>query len=235
VLRPALLAGVALLAASPAWAGERGYSVTEFDRVDVVGPVAVIVTTGKGPSARATGTPGALDRVSVDVRSRRLVVRPLKNVWGGTAADANSPVTIRVTTFAVKDVFVSGVASVAVDKMKAQSLTIWASGAATATVGAVETDRLGLNQDGSGLIKVSGGKALIANISNKGTGQIDTRTMAVNDLTLTSTSSGPSAAMALRTAKITSFGQGPVAIAGPASCTINAPGGGPVSCGRKRP
>mgnify|MGYP001374594316 CR=1 FL=1 len=234
MLRPALLAGAALLAAPPAWAGERGYTVTEFDRVDVIGPVSVIVTTGKGPSARATGATGALDRVSVEVRSRRLVVRPLKNVWGGNAADANSPVTIRVTTFAVKDVFVSGVASVSVDRMKAQSLTIWASGAATATVSAVETDRLGLNQDGSGLIKVSG-KALMANISNKGTGQIDARTLSTNDLTLTSTSSGPTAAMALRTAKVASFGQGPVAIAGAASCTVNAPGGGAVSCGRARP
>lgn len=234
MLRPALLAGVALMAASPAWAGERGFTVTEFDRVDVIGPVSVIVTTGKGPSARAFGTTGALDRVSVEVRSRRLIVRPLKNVWGGNAADANTPVTLRVSTFAVKDVFVSGVASVSIDRMRGQALTIWASGAASASINAVETDRLGLNQDGSGLIKVTG-KALIANVSNKGTGQIDARALAASDLTLTSTSSGPSAAMALRTAKIASFGQGPVSIAGPASCTVNAPGGGAVSCGHTRP
>lgn len=234
MLRPALLAAAAVLAASPAWAGERGYTVTEFDRVDVVGPVSVIITTGKGPSARATGTPGALDRVTVEVRSRRLVVRPIRNVWGGNPADANSPVTVRVTTFAVRDVFVSGVASVSVDKMRGQALTIWASGASSAKIAALEGDRLGLNQDGSGLISVASGKALLAAISNKGTGQVDAGGLTTNDLTLTSTSAGPTLASANRTAKVSAFGQGPVTVTGSASCIVNAPGGTAISCGTTR-
>jgi len=225
---------LAVLAAGPAYAGERGFSVTEFDRIDVVGPVQLIVETGRGPSARATGTPSALDRVSVEVRSRRLVIRSIHNAWGGNAEDRNSPVIIRASTHDVFDVRASGTSSVAVNRMTGATLTVGASGAASITVGTLSGDRVSLVQDGSGLVSASG-KALSATLSNKGTGRIAAEALDISDLTIMSTSAGPIAAKASRSAKIVSLGQGDVTVTGKPACTVNAPGGGTVTCGTPKP
>ena len=63
---------ISLLAAAPVSAAERGYTISDFDRIDVSGPFVVQVETGKGPSARATGESAALDRLSVELRGRTL-------------------------------------------------------------------------------------------------------------------------------------------------------------------
>lgn len=237
MVRPKLLlaASASLLAASPALAGERGFSVTDFERVDVVGPLTVEIVTGKGPSARAFGTPSALDRVSMEVRSRRLVIRPLRNVWGGNTRDAGGPVAIRVTTHAVTDVAVSGTGGITLDRMRGQRVSIFVGGASTLAVGRLDADRAQIVQDGSGSIAIAGGTALSATMSNKGTGLLDASALAVHNLTITSISAGPTRASASVSAKLVALGQGLVHVAGSASCTITAPGGGEIRCGRTAP
>lgn len=225
-----MLAGAALVASPPAHAGERGYSVTDFDRLEVSGPVRVIVTTGRGTQARATGTPDALDRLSVEVRSRRLVVRPLKGRWTGAGADRDGPVTLRVQTYGLREAVATGTARAEIDQMKAASVALWSSGSAAIAVASVQADRTSVNQDGAGSVKLAG-RSRMADISNKGTGSIDASALEVADLKAGSSSQGETRATATRSANIISWSHGPVIVDGSAACQVKMLGNGEVRCG----
>ena len=70
-----LLALAALAIAAPAQAATRNFGIDSFDKIRVDGPYTVTVTTGVAPFARASGKPGALDGVTVNVEGHTLVVR----------------------------------------------------------------------------------------------------------------------------------------------------------------
>jgi hypothetical protein len=59
---------LAPLMAAPAHAAERGYSVTDFDRIRIDGPYRVTLTTGRSPGARAVGAQAAIEGVAVEVQ-----------------------------------------------------------------------------------------------------------------------------------------------------------------------
>jgi hypothetical protein len=63
------------LAAVPAQAAERRFTIISFDRVRMEAPFDVSVTTGKAPSAKAEGSVAALDSVDLRVEGRTLIVR----------------------------------------------------------------------------------------------------------------------------------------------------------------
>ena len=234
MIRPLLVATLVFFGAREAMGAERGYSVTDFDKIDVFGPVRVIVEAGRGATARASGTQDGIDRLSVQVRSRRLYIRPVKTRWTGSPrAGETGIVTVRITTHSLRDVVVTGTAQTEVDVLRGATVSLISSGSATITVKRVEADRAAFSLDGSGAIR-AGGKAQIATISNKGTGLIDTSVMVASDLTLASSSAGETRAFANRSAKITAWGQGSVTVEGPASCTVTNPAGTIVSCGTAR-
>src|SRR3954464_4919821 len=85
-------------AACPAAAAERNYTVTDFDRVQVDGPYQVTLRTGLTAGARAEGSAGALDRISIDVQGNSLRVRTNRSAWGGYPGDSTGPVAITLTT-----------------------------------------------------------------------------------------------------------------------------------------
>ena len=66
---------VAALAALPATAAERRIGLTSFDRIVVEGDYLVEVTGSTRVGAVATGEPGALDLLSIEVRDRTLFIR----------------------------------------------------------------------------------------------------------------------------------------------------------------
>src|SRR3546814_19992325 len=73
----------ALVLAGQAHAAGRSFSVTGFDKLRVEGPYTVDVRTGAGSSTRASGDLRALDRLSVTVQGRTLIVRPDRSGWTG--------------------------------------------------------------------------------------------------------------------------------------------------------
>ena len=65
-------------------------------RVD--GPYRVKLTTGVPPFALAKGSADGIDRVSVEVEGRTLIVRQNRDSWGGYPGRAPGPVEIEVGT-----------------------------------------------------------------------------------------------------------------------------------------
>ena len=71
----ALLVLASMPAASDAAApASRNYSITSFDRIRIDGPYKVELRTNVSPYARASGSPLALDGLSIGVEGNTLVV-----------------------------------------------------------------------------------------------------------------------------------------------------------------
>lgn len=87
------LALAALAAAAPA--AERRHTVTDFDRVHVEGPFEVTLATGRPSSAVVSGSPAAIERVSIEVQGRVLRIRPNRSAWGGYPGEGAGPVRER--------------------------------------------------------------------------------------------------------------------------------------------
>ena len=221
----ALIAAAAPLTAGSA--ADRRYSVTDFDRIVVDGPWRVTLATGKAPSATATGSNGAIDRLSLEVEGRTLRIR--RSTRGGF--DDAGPVEIKVSTHDLRGASVNGPAVLAIDKARGLKLDLGLSGSGSLSLAQVEADNLVLGLVGSGRISVAGkAKSLRATI--QGSGDLAAEGLSVDDANLTADTAGRIALAVRRTAKINATGQGEVEIIGSPACTVKAIGSALVRCGK---
>jgi hypothetical protein len=225
------LALVLIGAAAPALAAERGYTVTDFDRIDVVGAYQVIVETGKGPSARATGDMRAIDALKIEVRGRTLRVVAGSNAWGGWLGEKPAAPIVRLTVPMIREASLRGSGSLTVNRIRTQTAKLGVSGSGSMTVNALETDKLSAALLGSGRLTIIG-KAASGQISTEGSGNFASPALRVDALTLSANSSGDTTLSGGRTATVQSAGSGNVTISGKPACTVAAVGAGEVSCGK---
>lgn len=230
--RAALLA--LLLAAgtaAPAAAAQRSYPVTDFERVQVEGPYEVVLTTGAGSAARASGPEAALERVTVEVQSGVLKVHPNRSGWGGYPGASAGPVRIVASTRQLRAATVIGAGTLAIDRVGGLRADLSVSGSGRIAVRRVDADTLMLGLIGSGRISAAGAaKQVRATI--QGSGDLDAAGLAADDLVLNAETAGTVAIAARRTAKVKAGGSGNVEVSGPAACTVTATGAGRVRCGR---
>ncbi|HEX8256689.1 MAG TPA: head GIN domain-containing protein [Allosphingosinicella sp.] len=230
MLSAAALALASLAVAVPAAAAERRFTVTQFDRIQVDGPFAVTVTTGRATGALATGDARAIDRVSIEVQGRVLKVRPNRSAWGGYPGEGAGAVAIAVSTHELRGVAVNGSGTVAIDKARAMRFDLSVSGSGVVELPNLEADRLVLGLLGSGRITL-GGKAKTVRATIQGTGDLAAAELIAEDAELNADSSGKIALGVKRAVKVTATGAGDVEIAGSPACTVKALGSGRVSCG----
>ena len=229
MIRTMPFACLALLA-QPAAAAERRYTVTDFDRIQVEGPFQVTLTTGKGPSASASGDTRALDRVSVEVQSRTLKIRPNRSAWGGYPGQQSGPIKLTVSTHDLRGATLIGSGSLAIDKAEAMKFDAALSGSGRIAIGSVEADALTLGLLGGGKLML-GGKAKTVRATISGSGDLEAAGLRSEDAEINADTSGNIALAVRRAAKITATGAGNVAIDGSPACTVSNRGAGTVSCG----
>jgi hypothetical protein len=230
IMLSAAALALAGLAAAPAAAAERRFTVTQFDRIQVDGPFAVTVTTGRPGAALATGDARAVDRVSIEVQGRVLKVRPNRSAWGGYPGEGAGPVAIAISTHDLRGVAVNGSGTVAIDKARAMRFDLSVSGSGVIELPNLEADRLVLGLLGSGRITL-GGKVKNVRATIQGTGDLAAAELISEDAELNADSSGKIAIGVKRAVKVTATGAGDVEIAGSPACTVKALGSGRVSCG----
>lgn len=228
-LRAALTA-LLLCADTPIAAAERGYTVSDFDRIDVVGPFIVVVETGKSPSARAVGDARALDRLIVEMRGRTLKVSAGTGGWGGWPGTKPAAPIIRVTVPALREAALRGSGTLTISRMRAQLVRLALGGSGAVSVTQIETDRLFAVLRGSGTLTM-GGKVLNAQVSTEGSGTIAGGGLIATALTLSANSAGQTTFSATKAATIQASGSGDVIIMGTPACTVANAGGGEVLCG----
>src|SRR5690348_16896289 len=108
----------AALLAAPAGAAERTYPVSDFDTIRVEGPFAVTLATGLSSRVAASGSPEALERLTVDVQGRTLRIRVNPSAWGGYPGQSPGPVRISAATRDLARASVIGPGSLDVDKAR---------------------------------------------------------------------------------------------------------------------
>lgn len=227
----ALLAAVALLpACGSAGAATRGYTVTDFEKIQVDGSFNVHVHTGAGTSAKATGAPAALDRLSVEVQGGTLVIKPLPGGWGGWPGGTLAPVTVEVTTRSLSGIALSGSGDVTVDRVRGDTLDVMMGGSGDLSIADVGVTRLGATLTGSGDLSL-GGRAVQARAILRGSGTVHGEKLMAESAEATLIGSGDLSLGARRTAKVSLTGSGNVAITGPATCAVTRTGSGDVRCG----
>jgi hypothetical protein len=214
--------------ASPLAAAQRNYSVTDYTRIRVEGPFAVRLATNVAPFARATGSPRALDRVSLKVDGQTLVIRTDRSAWGGGPDEDFGPVTINVGTHDLQQATLSGPGSLAIDRVRGLDFALTSFGSGAVSVETVAVDRLRLFAQGSGSMRVAGAtKQFDAALS--GPGLIDASALTAKDATLSALGPASLRANVSGTVKLAASGSATIAIEGGAACERKVSGSAVVT------
>lgn len=222
-----------LASAGPADAAERSFTVTSFDRIRVEGAFAVTVTSNRGPSIRASGSPAALDEVVARVEGRTLLLRRSENGWGGYPGQTRGPIRIAVTVAQLGAASLTGSGSLAIDTMRGQRIDLVLDGSGRLDLARVETDRLTATLVGSGTVAVAG-KVADARLTVRGSGTVEGADLSVSDAIVTADGAPTVHLSARRTASVQANGSGSISIAGRPACTVRNTGTGQVACGDGR-
>ena len=217
-----------LLALLAAATETRSFMLTDFDRIRVEGPFRVRVETGKPAAGEAKGGRRGVERVSLRVNGRTLVISASTAGWDGwrDSDDTNAEISVHVPV--LRTATLNGAGALHIDGMAAQKAELSMTGAGAITVTNLRADQLDATLIGTGALHLDG-TALRARFRSNGAGTIAAEPLMVRDLSVTSQSAGDSSFRASRTAEVTALGVGAVRITGGASCTAAGPG--PVSCG----
>ena len=226
-----MLAVLALVAAAPAEAAERRFTVSGFEKVQVEGPFQVTVVTGKGSGAVATGSQQALDQISIVAEGRTLRIRPNRSAWGAPPKAGEGGLKVALSTHELTAATLAGSGTLAIDKARGMRLDVALSGSGRITIGQVEADRLNLQMLGAGALVLSGrAKSLRATVT--GQGALDAAGLVADDAEIAADSTGNITLGVRRAAKVASSGAGDVTISGTPACTLSGSGAGRVRCGK---
>lgn len=221
----------ALLAASPALADKRGYSVTSFSRVRAEGPVTVEIVTGGSPKARAQGDRVGIDRLRVETSGDTLMIGIDRTNWSGDSQLGKSArAIVYVSAPRVEALSVIGAGDISIDRVTGARFGLIVTGAGRATIDRIDVDQLTVGINGVGGAKLAG-KAKQARIRSQGEGEIDATALAVDDADVSLIGAGGISLTANRTARNILKGSGRIVIEGDPACTGTSEGSGEVLCG----
>lgn len=217
-------------AAVPAAAAEKRFGLTSFESIEVQADVIVEVSTRAPVSAVATGTPDALDRLSIEARDGRLVIAERRFAGDERRTAARGPVTIRINAANLRSATLAGAGSLQIDRLKGTRVTVGLRGPGRLIVGAIEGDRLSVAMIGNGSMTLAG-QAKEARMTLSGAGMVDAAALAVDALTSDSEGAGDHRLRAVKSAAVTARGIGRTVVLGRPTCTVRNIGSGSVTCG----
>ena len=223
-----VLASAALAFASAAQAADRNYTVTQFTKIRIDGGYKVKLATGVSPFAKATGSPGALDSVSVEVQGQTLIVRRNPSAWGGYPGQGVGPLELTVGTHDLTGAWLNGAGSIAIDRVRGQTFQLSIDGSGSASVSNLSVDKLQTDLNGSGSATLSG-TAADARIELDGPGEIDASGLSVKNGTIAAVGNAVVKATVTETADVRAFGTASVEIRGKPACTSRATGSATIS------
>jgi hypothetical protein len=227
-------AAAALALPPPAGAAERSLTVTDFSEIRIDGPYTVQLTTGVSPFAKVTGSPAAIDGISVEIEGQTLVIHKDPSGWGGYPGEAPGPVEISAGTHDLSTVWINGAGNLKVNAVDGPSLDISLGGSGTIGVGQITVDQLSIGLAGTGTAMLAG-TANEAHAMVRGTSSLDARSLTVKNATIGADGAAVVKLTATNTAKVNTQGMTTVDLGGSPSCTVTAAGSAVVSGCRKQP
>ena len=224
-----------LVAAAPAAAAERRYSVTDFERIVVEGPYIVRLSIGRSTTAVASGSQAALDRTTVDVQGQTLRIRRNRTNWSGnsTSGGQEGPLTIELTSRRLRSARVIGPGRLDIDRAEGLRVDLIVEGSGRLTATHVDADNLQIGLAGAGTIELAGAaESVTADI--QGSGNVDAAQLRIENATVTTGTTGEVGLQVVRAATINAFGLGNVSVTGGADCTVRGPSADLVRCDSDR-
>ncbi|MBB5707147.1 head GIN domain-containing protein [Sphingopyxis panaciterrulae] len=228
--RWAALAAAALFCTCTANAAEKRYGLTSFESIEVDADVTVEVSARAPVSAVASGSQDALDRLLVEARDGKLVIKMRRFAGDGEKGKGAAPVVVRVNAAGLASAMLAGAGSLAIDRLRGARVAIGLRGPGRLTVAHVEADRLEVAMIGNGTMTL-GGEAKQASLLLSGAGAVDAGKLAVGDLKSDSEGAGDHLFNATKSATITARGVGRTVVLGRPVCTVRNVGSGTVDCG----
>lgn len=208
----------------------RTYPIGEFDRLDVAGPYAVNVVTGRAPSVRAWGRAKQLRNLTVVVEGGVLKIRERKVESINFFSPQEREVILQLTVPSIRGADIAGPASVTIDKVAGDQFKGVASGSGDLKLRQADVGLLSLEVAGSGGIVVAG-KARRAEYANTGSGDIDAAGVLTTGATVSINGSGDVSAQAKGAVDVDIGGSGEATIGGSPTCIVSKAGPGNVQCG----
>ncbi len=228
-IMPLFLALLAL--AAPAYAAERRYAVTDFDRVIVEGPFVVRLVPGRTSTAVARGEQRALEALTVDSQGKTLRIRRNRSSWGGyPGRDAAGPVVVELATRNLRSARLVGPGRLEIEGAKGMEIELVLQGGGQISASGIEADKLSLGLVGSGRMDVAGTVEAVA-VNVDGSGNIDAGRLRAENVTVTAATAGTVTVAASETAVIDANGVGTVQVIGRPDCTVRGLAAGMVRCG----
>jgi hypothetical protein len=214
--------------ATPATAATRNFGITSFEKVRIEGPFKVRLTTGVAPFANASGSPAAIDRVSIEMLGNTLVVRSNTSSWGGYPGQNAGPVEINLGTHDLSSAWLSGSGALAIDRIRGLTFDLSVQGAGTAAIGHADVDQLNVAVVGTASALLAGKVAKMTAVV-RGISALNAANLAVKDATIGA--DGSSTVDADVSDSVTVDGSGPVTIrlTGAPACTLRVGGSASVS------
>jgi hypothetical protein len=225
---------LALLLSSASQAAERKFSIFGFDDIRIGNGVDVVLTSDKGPSARAEGaTREILDRVSLQKNGKQLVVSVRPKSLDRHKYEEDAPVTLYLSSYAIEKLSHLGSGLVTLDKLSGRTPQVRVGGFGTLRIDAVEADRLNVAMTGGGQLTMSG-EAVAARIELQGASFFESPGLTVEKLTLVHRGPASSHLAVEREADINNFGTGRIQIDGRPNCTVRSDGSAEIICNPDR-
>ncbi len=231
---PIFLLSAMLLLSSAAQAAERKFSLFGFDDIRIGNGVDVVLTSGKGPSARAEGeTRELLDRVSLQKNGKQLIVSVRPKSLSGDVYDADAPVTLYLSSHAITSISHLGSGLVELDRLSGRTPRVRLGGFGTLRIDSVDADRLDVAMTGGGQVVMTG-KARDARVELQGASMFESPDLSVEKLTLVQRGPASSHMAVKREANITNNGTGRIKIAGKPNCIVRTDGAADIICNPDR-
>ena len=227
---PGILISALLLLSSASQAAERKFSIFGFDDIRIGNGVNVVLTSGKGPSARADGpSREILDRVSLQKNGKQLVVSVQPKSLDRNNYEEDAPVNLYLSSYAIENLTHLGSGKVTLDKLSGRAPTVRMGGFGTLQIDAVKADRLDIAMTGGGQL-VMAGDAVAARVELQGASIFESPGLKVEKLTLVQRGPASSHLLVEREANISNFGTGRIQIDGRPNCTVRTDGSAEIIC-----
>jgi hypothetical protein len=222
-----IAAFAALLFALPAHAAERSFLVGSFEELTVEGDIHVVLTTGKPPSANASGDKARLGALKIDRQGQTVRIR-LQGLQANRAT--GEPVRVALSGRNVRKLVLNGNGRISVNDVNMPSVRIEIRGSGEIDVAKLESDRFIALLIGSGKLAVGAGATRDSEIMIDGAPTVAARGLISDKLRLRQTGPAQTRFTVNRSAEITNSGTGSITIDGEGTCFIREAGGATISC-----
>lgn len=224
---------LAVASGGPAQAIERKLLVASFENIVIIGDIDVMVTTGKSPSAIASGDKRVLESLKLERVGMTLRVRLQDIINNNKGVPITEPVKVILTTRAIKDITVSGNGKLAVSDVQQQNLVrMLLAGNGMVTIGNLTADQFTATINGNGKIDLGGGIVRDGRVTIDGAGGFEGAKVKMRKLRLEHIGNATSTATVEEGTDIFNRGSGNITIGGKGTCFIKEAGGAAINCAK---